>query len=190
MSQHWTRWLLWIPVWVPKTLILCTQQTWLTQHSEFHCKVTKPLLLSNHKATLSGSSSMLLPSEQQIPGDQGFVYVENPGNPGNFLTNRKKPLPSIILIFPPKPGLQFYTSTLLTTVTECVDYIRKSWLTHITLFTKKTPRLYFLVVLNTFILFHSNAYNMKLSIMHDCLVSFTWFSWTCLLPFSRAIRVF
>lgn len=56
MSQHWTCLLLLIPVQVPITLVVCTGQGGcLTQHFESHCKVTKPLLWFNHKATLSNS---------------------------------------------------------------------------------------------------------------------------------------
>lgn len=77
MSQHWTCLLLLIPVQVPITLMLCTWQAGcLTQHFGSHCKVTKPLLWFNHKATLSGSNFLLLSSEQQIAGDRGFIRLE------------------------------------------------------------------------------------------------------------------
>lgn len=77
VSQHWTCWLLCIPISVPVTLVLCTRQAgWQTQHFEFCCKVTKPLLLFICKVTLSGSHFLLLSSEQQISGDQGFICLE------------------------------------------------------------------------------------------------------------------
>lgn len=94
-----------------------------TQHFKFHCKMIK-LLWFHH--TQSRLNFLLLSSEQQI-SELLHVFQKALAHPRNYLTNEANH---------ENLNYSFFSNALFTIVIEYVEHIRKSWLTHITLFTK------------------------------------------------------